>query len=110
MTWTWMMQRIRDGNNVRPPRNLIDLVSKALETQLREEDRVRNVYRKRRHLIGSDALKRGLDALSETRVEDTLLAEAGDQAAQLIEKFRDGKAEHNATSLGQLLGKASQQT
>ena len=44
------------------------------------------------------AIKRGLAALSTERVEDTLLAEAGDYAG-LIERFRDGRAEHNDDSL-----------
>jgi hypothetical protein len=48
-------------------------------------------------------LKRGLDALSGGRVEDTLLAEAGDNAA-LIEIFRNGKSEHNRESLRNILG------
>lgn len=104
VTWNWMMQRIRDGNNVRPPRNLIDLVTSAQDSQLREEDRVHRGYEPGAALIGGEALKRGLDTLSETRVEDTLLAEAGAEAAELIERFRDGKAEHNTVSLRGLLG------
>lgn len=104
VTWNWMMQRIRDGNNVRPPRNLIDLVTRAQDSQLREEDRSPRSFEVGTPLIGSEALKRGLDSLSETRVEDTLLAEAGAEAAELIERFRDGKAEHNTASLLGLLG------
>jgi hypothetical protein len=104
VTWSWIMQRIRDGNGVRPPRNLIDLVLRAQESQLRQEDRTKSAYRRGTPLIGSDALKRGLDALSETRVQDTLLAEAGDYA-ELIERFRDGKAEHNSMSLEVILGR-----
>lgn len=50
-----------------------------------------------------DSLKRGLEALSNQRVEDTLLAEAG-EAAEDIEMFRGGKAEHNAETLENLLG------
>jgi hypothetical protein len=45
----------------------------------------------------------GTRPLSTERVEDTLLAEAGDQAA-LIERFRDGRAEHNDASLAEVLG------
>jgi hypothetical protein len=37
------------------------------------------------------------------RVEDTLLAEAGEYA-QLVEQLRGGKAEHNASSLADVLG------
>lgn len=103
-TWNWMIERIRDGNGVRPPRNLIDLVTKAQDSQLRAEDRELRPYRQGVPLIGSEALKNGLSRLSETRVEDTLLAEAGEYAARLIERFRDGKAEHNAESLHELLG------
>ena len=53
-------------------------------------------------LIGSDALKRGLEVLSNERVEDTLLAEAGEYAP-LVERFRGGKAEHNLESLASTL-------
>jgi hypothetical protein len=41
--------------------------------------------------------------LSKERVEDTLLAEAG-ESAHLIERFRDGRAEHNDASLAETLG------
>jgi hypothetical protein len=102
-TWTWMMGRIRDGNEGKPPRNLIDLVLKAQESQLRREEREPRTYAPGTPLITSDALKRGLEALSAERVQDTLLAEAGDYAG-LVERFRGGKAEHNAESLQRLLG------
>lgn len=102
-TWTWMMGRIRDGNGVKPPRNLIDLVLKSKETQLRREERSPREYSSGSPLIEADALKRGLESLSNQRVEDTLLAEAGD-AADDIELFRRGKAEHNSTTLSMVLG------
>ena len=47
-------------------------------------------------------MKAGLRALSKERVEDTLLAEAGSYA-EIIELFRNGKAEHNLASLTELL-------
>jgi hypothetical protein len=106
-TWTWMLSRVRDANGVKPPRNLIDLVLKAQEQQLKREERdPRTIVPGAEPLIMSDALKKGLQALSEERVEDTLLAEAGDDA-QLVELFRNGKAEHNAESLASLLGQDS---
>jgi hypothetical protein len=58
-----------------------------------------------RGVIESDSLKRGLAALSAERVEDTLLAEAGEYAP-LIERFRDGRAEHNDASLAATLSVA----
>ncbi len=102
-TWNWMLSRIRDGNDIAPPRNLIDLVTKALEAQLRREGREETEWEPGTPLVEADAIKRGFAALSAERVEDTLLAEAGEYAP-LIERFRDGRAEHNEESLAVVLG------
>ena len=102
-TWNWMMGRIRDANNVRPPRNLIDLVSKARQIQMRREEQQPQEYEQGSPLLSSDSLKRGLEKLSAERVQDTLLAEAGSYAAT-IALFEGGKAEHNHQSLSALLG------
>jgi hypothetical protein len=100
-TWSWIMARIRDGNNVKPPRNLIDLISMARETQLRREDREPRQAATGTAVIEGETLRRALSRLSDTRVQDTLLAEAG-AAALIIERFREGKAEHNEASLAKL--------
>jgi len=101
-TWNWILSRIRDGNGIKPPRNLIDLVTKAREAQTRREARESREYRGE-PLLSGEAIKRGLEALSNERVEDTLLAEAGDYAAA-VNQFRGGKAEHNLESLATVLG------
>jgi hypothetical protein len=98
-----MISRISDGNGVKPPRNLIDLVSFAREAQLRREDRSPRELDAKREIIEADALRMALTQLSETRVTDTLLAEAKGEVP-LIEKFRKSKAEHNQSSLAKLLG------
>jgi len=102
-TWSWIMSRIRDGNQVTPPRNLIDLVSKAREAQLRREQREGRTFAKGVPLIEADSIRSALRRLSAERVEDTLLAEAGELAGS-IERLRDGKAEHNVSSLAKVLG------
>jgi len=102
-TWVWMMSRIRDGNRIKPPRNLIDLIIKAREVQLRAEDRNPREYSSAVPMIEPDAVRRAHRGLSEQRVQDTLLAEAAD-FAPIIEKFRDGKAEHDVASISHLLG------
>lgn len=102
-TWNWMLARIQDGNGIKPPRNLIDLVGKSKDAQVRTEAREAREHESGQPLIGADALKRGLAALSSERVEDTLLAEAGDYAPA-VERFRGGKAEHNLDSLAETLG------
>jgi hypothetical protein len=101
-TWAWIMSRIRDGNGIKPPRNLIDLAKKAQEAQQRSEEREARSYSPNVPLIEADAIRKALQRLSDDRVNDTLLAEAAD-LAPLIEKFRDSKAEHNTTSLALLL-------
>lgn len=102
-TWRWMMARIRDGNDIKPPRNLIDLVGKAREAQLRREEREHRIFTVGQDLIESESIKRALSRLSGERVEDTLLAEAGESSG-IIEKFRGGKAEHNEQSIAVQLG------
>lgn len=100
-TWVWMMRRVRDGNDVKPPRNLIDLIKFSREAQLRKEDRDPRELSSG-PLIEPDALRRGLSQLSDARVNDTLLAEAG-VLSPIIALFRDGKAEHNVNSLAEVL-------
>jgi hypothetical protein len=102
-TWVWMMSRIRDGNNIKPPRNLIDLIAKAREAQIRAEERTPRELAENVNIIEADAIRRAQRALSEQRVQDTLLAEVA-ELVPTIEKFRDGKAEHNEASLSSLLG------
>lgn len=103
-TWNWMMSRIRDGNGVRPPRNLIDLANEARSEQLKAEGRTPRQYDDRESIIGADAIRRALAILSTRRVEDTLLAEVGPDIASLIQKFRRAKAEQNLESLVSVLG------
>lgn len=103
-TKTWIMGRIRDGNNNRPPRNMIDLLNKARESQLRREQRSpRDIDPSVGPIIEADAVKRAFTQLSEQRVQDTLLAEASD-LAEVILHFRDGKSEHNPESLRSTIG------
>lgn len=103
-TWKWMLSRLSDGNGCISPRNLIDLVNKAKEEQLRREQRTPRLYAAGIPLIEPEALKRGLARLSRDRVEDTLLAEASQDVAVLVNAFRGSKAEHNDHSIARLFG------
>jgi hypothetical protein len=103
-SWNWIMSRIRDGNDVKPPRNLIDLVNLAREEQMRAETRTPNALDPTTPLISAESLRSAHERLSAQRVEDTLLAEAGSDVAALVEKFRKSKAEHNAETLAATLG------
>jgi len=102
-TLKWMLSRIRDGQYVKPPRNLIDLVKKAQEEQLRREDREAHEFTPGQPLFEPEAIKDAQTRLSEERVVDTLLAESG-QLRPFIEKFRGGKAEHTFESIRDTFG------
>lgn len=103
LTWTWILNRIRDGNDVKSPRNLVTLVINAQNAQLKRTKADADPWDGRESLISGESMKRGLSTLSSERVEDTLLAEAGADA-KLIELFRNGKSEHNNESLQGILG------
>ncbi|WP_146244752.1 P-loop ATPase, Sll1717 family [Curtobacterium sp. MCPF17_051] len=105
-TWNWILTRIRDGNDVKSPRNLVDLVIKAIDAQKRREAQDPRSWVEGDPLLTGDSLKRALTELSRERVTDTLLAEAGDAAAH-VKRFEGGKAEQNAASLQSLFGKES---
>ena len=103
-TWNWMLNAIRDGNSVRPPRNLIDLCIMAQEEQLRIERRNPREYAINRPLIEVEALKKAVVRLSKQRIEDTLMAEYGEDVKTAIKAFRNSKAEHNEETLSVLFG------
>jgi hypothetical protein len=101
-TLKWMLTRISDGKGVKPPRNLIDLVKKAQDGQFKLEDIEAKDFKIGEVLIEGESIKEALSLLSDQRVNDTLLAESG-KYREYIEKFRDGKAEHNHESLAKTL-------
>lgn len=103
ITWRWMLSYIRDGNNVYSPRNLIDLVNKAIHQQIRREQRFKRKYEKNQPLIEHQSLRLAYEQLSQDRVIDTLLAEVDKEVKVLVEALRNGKSEHNLDSLKELL-------
>jgi len=102
-TLNWIMSRISDGNEVRAPRNLIDLVNKAASEQLRAEGRNSRTINRDGSLIMPESLRQALSRLSEQRVQDTLLAEVGPEISGYILKFTKEKADHDINTLGDLL-------
>jgi len=103
-TWIWMLNAIRDGNDVKPPRNLIDLCIMAQEEQLRVETHKEREYAVNQPLIEADTLKKAAVQLSKQRIIDTLLAEYGEDVKIAIRAFQNSKAEHNEQSLSDLFG------
>ncbi len=102
-TWNWIMSRIRDGNGVIAPRNLVDLVEKARADQVQCDLRIPRHYDSSRPLIEADSIRRAHKLLSKDRIEDTLMSEFAD-LAPLMDKFRNKKAEYDLPSLCSLFG------
>lgn len=103
-TQSWIMSRIRDGKDVKPPRNLIDLANNAREKQIAIDSRAPQAFVVGQPLITPDAIRSAHEKLSEQRVTDTLFAETADTTRDLIAKFRRSKAEHNKETLTSTLG------
>jgi len=103
-TWTWLLSQICDGNGIKSPRNLIDLLRFAQEEQLRREQRSPRKYLSQTPIIEIEALRKALARLSQRRIEDTLLAEYGEDVQRAIQAFKNGKSDHNENSLCRLFG------
>lgn len=102
-TWNWIMSRIRDGNAVIAPRNLVDLVEKARADQVQCDLRSPRTYEREKPLIEADSIRKAHKLLSKDRVEDTLLSESA-ELAPVLERFRNKKAEYDLASLCVLFG------
>lgn len=103
-TWRWMLSQICDGNGVKSPRNLIDLMGLSQQEQLRREQRSPRKYVSGAPMIEIDSVKKALVRLSERRIEDTLLAEYGRDVQRAIQAFKNGNSDHNVNSLCLLFG------
>ena len=103
-TWRWMLSQIRDGNGVKSPRNLIDLMVLAQQEQLRREQRSPRKYASETPMIEIDSIRKALARLSARRIEDTLLAEYGKDVQRAIQAFKNNYSDHNLSSLSRLFG------
>lgn len=100
-SWNWILNRIRDGNNIRTPRDLHSLVLNAAKKQQEMLNIGGDDYSS--ELISSPAVKAGLTVMSKDKVRTTLIAE-NPKLENVIRAFTKGKAEHNEESLTSLLG------
>ncbi|ADU36219.1 P-loop ATPase, Sll1717 family [Variovorax paradoxus] len=100
-SWTWIFNRIRDGNGIRTPRDLHALVTNAAR---KESDILsRGGDEASDSLISPAAVKAGLDQMSQDKVRTSLIAENPGLESS-IRAFQRGKAEHNGETLKKLLG------
>jgi hypothetical protein len=76
----------------------------AQEEQLRREQRSPRKYLSETPIIEIESLKKAIVRLSQRRIEDTLMAEYGSDVQRAIQAFKNGKSDHNESSLRRLFG------
>jgi hypothetical protein len=101
-TLRWIYNRCSDGRNVVTPRDVLDLLIRAIQKQQDECNANAEGYSK--YIIGPSALQYGLQELSKRKKLTYLQAEFP-HLWQYIEKFTGGKTEYDETSIKKALGK-----
>lgn len=105
-TLRWLYNHTMDGRSVVTPRDVLDLVTRAIQKQ--QNDFLQSPNDKSAWLIGPEAIQYGLDQLSK-RKRDTYLKAEFPHLWPHIEKFHGGKTEYSKTALQQLFGKEWEQ-
>jgi hypothetical protein len=104
LTWKWMLNQIRDGNQVRAPRNLIDLCGFAQDFQIKKDRNSNRELTPGVPIIDAESLKKAAVRLSNQRLTDTLMAEYGNDVKIAIKAFENGKVEYSEQNLTALFG------
>ena len=98
-TFDWVLSRIRDGLNLTPPRELIHYYNETISCELREQE-INNDKTEEPNLVSRSAIKNAAGAVSKVKT-GTLLSEYP-QLTKFITALENKKAEHNATTLGEI--------
>jgi len=101
-TLRWIYNRCSDGRNVVTPRDVLDLLIRAIQKQ--HDECIANAEGYSKYIIGPSALQYGLQELSKRKKLTYLQAEFP-HLWQHIEKFTGGKTEYDETSIRKVLGK-----
>lgn len=97
----WVLNHIKDGKGVFTPRDFILLIDKARAYQL---DEIKVKDNEAEFLIGASAMRKAYKAISKIKLTTQLYAEYPEYR-KWIEKFENGKSQHNEESLKEILGK-----
>lgn len=97
----WVVDRITDGNDVATPRDLLSVFEAAKTFQL--EVLRKNPSHKGDSLIQEDALRRAVRKIAKDNLETRIFAEYPD-LRPVLERFRNGKADHNLETLEKTMG------
>jgi hypothetical protein len=106
-TLRWIYNHTMDGRNVVTPRDILDLITRAKQSQQDIFNTSPNAESP--WLIGAQAMLYGLEELSK-RKKDTYLKAEFPHLWQEIEKFQGGKSEYSANALEALFGRHWEKT
>lgn len=96
-TLDWLMSRVKDGQGVTAPREIIHLINEAKDEQIKrlelgDNDLIDEV------IIGRAAIKSGLEKVSKVRLEQTIYAEYP-SLTDYIKELANEKAEQSLETL-----------
>ena len=100
-TIRWIYNRCADGRGVVTPRDVLDLLIRAMQRQ--QDTYAADPEGQSEHIIGSPAIQYGFEELSKRKRQTYLQAEFP-HLWRDIEKFIGGKTEYNVSSMQALLG------
>lgn len=99
-TMDWIIGRVKDGNNIIAPREIIHLLNESQQQQISRfqigQDELEDEI-----LIGRNAFKNALDIISKVRLEQTIYAEYPDLKTY-IQKLEGQKTEHSIDTLSRI--------
>lgn len=107
-TLDWMISRIKDGLGVVAPREMIHLLNAGVTEQINLLE-IGDDNLEQDLLFSSSAIKKALNKVSKTRLEQTIYAEYPSLQGK-IQMLKGEKAEHTIETLAKIWGIASAQT
>lgn len=100
-TLDWMLSRTRDGTKNSAPRELIHLLNSLRDTQVKRFEVGSEPFPEYEQLFARPTFKEALPEVSQTRLEQTLLAEHPSLKGY-IEKLQGEKTLHTAATLSEI--------
>lgn len=101
-TLDWMISRIKDGLGVVAPREMIHLLNASVTEQINLLE-IGDDNLEKNSLFSPSAIKKALDTVSKTRLEQTIYAEYP-SLQKKIQMLKGEKAEHTKETLGNIWG------